>query len=534
MVDRLGQQLGNYQLVRLLGQGGFAEVYLGEHMHLGTQAAIKVLHSQLATDETEAFRTEARIIARLRHPHIVRVLDFGVEGSTPYLVMDYAPHGSLRQRHPKGTRLPTVDLLPYVKQVAMALQYAHAQKLIHRDVKPANMLLGLDNEILLSDFGIALIAQTSLYQDTREVVGTVPYMAPEQLQGKPRPASDQYSLGIAVYEWLSGEYPFLGSFTEVASQHVLVPPPPLHEKVPDISPAVEQVVMTALAKDPELRFMSVQAFASALEQASQPNQLTPYSVAEPFLPPTPQSSWSTPPAMPSAPPAPQRRRGLSRGMAVLLIVLTVLVIGGGVLISFLIGASPAQPDAYLRATSGNPTLDDPLSRQDSNVWDVTSSSGESCAFVAGAYHASELQQSNAIPCIAQMTHFSNFAYQVRMTMIRGDTGGMIFRATSSNSKYYYLSVSQDGSYEIVKSVDATGNNDQVLLSGATQAFKTGLNQANLIAVVAQSSLLSLYVNKQYVASVSDSSYPSGEIGVLAQDGTHPTEVAYSDAHVWQL
>src|SRR5437660_2512398 len=106
MTDRVGQQLGNYQLMRLLGEGGFAEVYLGEHIHLGTEAAIKVLHTQLTSDDVDQFRNEARTIARLKHHHIVRVLDFGVEGKTPFLVMDYAPHGTLRQRYPKGTVLP--------------------------------------------------------------------------------------------------------------------------------------------------------------------------------------------------------------------------------------------------------------------------------------------------------------------------------------------------------------------------------------------------------------------------------------------
>src|SRR6202165_4575393 len=101
-LERIGQRLGNYQLIRLLGEGGFAEVYLGEHIHLGTQAAIKVLHTQLISDDVDKFRTEARTIARLTHPHIVRVLEFGIEGKTPFLVMDYAPNGTLRQCDTKG------------------------------------------------------------------------------------------------------------------------------------------------------------------------------------------------------------------------------------------------------------------------------------------------------------------------------------------------------------------------------------------------------------------------------------------------
>src|SRR5256714_13182968 len=154
MTDRVGQQLGNYQLIRLLGEGGFAEVYLGEHIHLGTEAAIKVLHTQLASDDVDKFRTEARTIARLIHPHIVRVLEFGVEGKTPFLVMEYAPNGTLRQRHQKGSRLPLELVLSYVRQIASALQHAHEQRLIHRDIKPENMLLGRTHEVLLSDFGL--------------------------------------------------------------------------------------------------------------------------------------------------------------------------------------------------------------------------------------------------------------------------------------------------------------------------------------------------------------------------------------------
>src|SRR6266566_212608 len=240
MTDRVGQKLGNYHLVRLLGEGGFAEVYLGEHIHLGTLAAIKLLHTQLTTDDMETFRKEARTIAQLEHPHIVRVLDFGVEGKTPFLVMSYAANGTLRQHHPKGSRLPLATVVIYVKQLADALQYAHDEKLVHRDVKPENMLIGKRQEILLSDFGIAVMAQSSRYQNAQDMAGTITYMAPEQIQGKPRPASDQYSLGIVIYEWLSGTRPFQGSLTEMVGQHLSVIPSPLREKLPTISPIVEE------------------------------------------------------------------------------------------------------------------------------------------------------------------------------------------------------------------------------------------------------------------------------------------------------
>jgi len=282
-------QLGNYRLICLLGEGGFANVYLGQHIYLNTQAAIKVLQVHLGFEESEDFLDEARMVARLVHPHIVRVLEFGVEGHTPFLVMDYAPNGTLRQRHPRGTQLSLDTIVSYVKQVAAALQYAHDRKLIHRDVKPENMLLGGNDDILLSDFGIALVAQTSrsLQPNIEETAGTLAYMAPEQLAGKPRPASDQYALGVVAYEWLTGERPFQGTFTEIASQHMFAPPAPLHEKVPGIPLTVEQVLMKAMEKDPHQRFASVQLFASALEQACLHEPLLP------FVPsPEPQSSQS--------------------------------------------------------------------------------------------------------------------------------------------------------------------------------------------------------------------------------------------------
>ncbi len=274
MLELVGQQLGNYRLIQSLGHGGYAEVYLGEHLRLNTAAAIKVLHARLGSSEDiNRFQEEGRIIASLVHPHIVRVFDFDVAQDIPFMVMDYAPNGSLRRRHPKGERLALSTILPYVKQVAEALQYAHDQHFIHRDIKPENMLLDRNEEVLLSDFGTAQVAQSTGYQNSlqEDVVGTISYMAPEQFQGKSRPASDQYALAVVIYEWLAGELPFHGAGTQVAIQHTMAPVPPLHEKRPDIGTAVEQVLMKALAKDYHERYPCIQDFAGALEHASQIN-----------------------------------------------------------------------------------------------------------------------------------------------------------------------------------------------------------------------------------------------------------------------
>jgi len=271
MADRVGQQFGTYRLVALVGQGAYAEVYLGQHLRLNQQAAIKVLHAHLTSQEVEHFQQEAQTIATLVHPCIVRVFDYDVQEGVPFLVMDYAPGGTLRRRYPRGSLVPLSVIISAVKQVADALQYAHAQKFSHRDVKPENMLVGRREEVLLSDFGIATIAHStsSLSASGQGTSGTLAYMAPEQIEGHPRAASDQYALAVVVYEWLCGQRPFEGSVSEVMVQHLSMPPLPLHERVPTVPAEVEQVVLRALAKEPKARFVSVAAFAEALERTSQ-------------------------------------------------------------------------------------------------------------------------------------------------------------------------------------------------------------------------------------------------------------------------
>ncbi len=273
MIDRVGQQLGNYRLLRLLGHGGFADIYLGEHIYLKSRAALKILRMSLTDEERAAFLQEAQTLMQMAHPHIVRVLDFAMENDQPFLVMDYAPNGSLRERYPAGSRVPLDSIVAYVAQVASALQYAHDKRFIHRDVKPENMLLGTHSEILLSDFGLSVFTSRTMPDYSSQhiaqtVAGTSRYMAPEQLQGHPQFASDQYALSVVVYEWLCGTPPFHGTPIEIAMQHLSIPPTPLREQAPELSPAIEEVVLRALAKEPGQRFAHVQDFASALQDAA--------------------------------------------------------------------------------------------------------------------------------------------------------------------------------------------------------------------------------------------------------------------------
>jgi serine/threonine protein kinase len=295
MANFSNDRLGNYRLIRLLGHGGFASVYLGEHLYLKRPAAIKVLRTVLKDKEQARFLEEAKLLANLSHSHIVRVLEFTVakkhtviqnrivKENIPFLVMDYAPGGNLRKSYPEGSMLPPKQITNYINQIANALQYAHDQNIIHRDIKPENFLLNEQQEVMLSDFGLALFAPFPEQLSQQGMAGTVAYSAPEQMRGKPLFASDQYALAIVAYEWLCGQRPFQGIEAEIIMQHFSSPPPRLRDKNPFITRATEEVILRALAKDPQRRYPRIQDFAQALADACQISAPHPVVKPAPFV-----------------------------------------------------------------------------------------------------------------------------------------------------------------------------------------------------------------------------------------------------------
>jgi|SRR5436305_1358321 len=257
-MNLVGQEVGHYKLLRLLGRGRSARVYLGEHKYQQSYVAVKILGTQTTNTWKTRGRNEVSVLSNITHPHIVRMREYGTEDNVHFLVMDLATQGTLLDLLTQN--VPISRVTTCVRQIASALQYLHMRHIIHRDIKPANILIELSGNVLLTDFELAI--------DHRNCQSTVTtaYAAPEQTQGRPCPASDQYALGVIVYQWLCGELPFRGTLNEIAVQHRNVPPPPLREKVPALPYAVEQVVLTALAKDPALRFPNIQTFADILHK----------------------------------------------------------------------------------------------------------------------------------------------------------------------------------------------------------------------------------------------------------------------------
>jgi hypothetical protein len=296
----------------------------------------------------------------------------------------------------------------------------------------------------------------------------------------------------------------------------------------------------------------------------------------PFNPP--QSSNASNRNAQITPPPPSQRQGNRTGLVIGVIVLVLLIVVGGVLAISRLGsqsntstATPtvvpgqatataqahttttvtsaltataqvqatatasviaANPDPYTPG-SGKIVLVDPLSDNGRGyAWDVGQYTDGTCAFMGGAYHSSTPKTNFFYTCTAQATDFSNFAFEVQMKILQGDCGGMILRAESKSGKLYFLEVCQDGTYHFYRYLDYTGNNVKELAGGSSAAIVTGLNQSNVIAVVAQGTTLTIFFNKQKVASVSDSTFVHGQIGLVADSYSHPSEVAFNNAKVW--
>src|SRR5262245_6650264 len=257
-----------YELEQKIGEGGMARVYRGRDLRLNRRIAVKVLHSHYASDPgfLQRFHHEAQAAANLRHSNIVDVYDVGLDGDTHYIVMEYVDGSDLKTLLARGGPLPIDQAVAIAEAVASGLSAAHRVGLVHRDIKPQNIIVGPGGQVKITDFGIAKSALSTAMTETGVTFGTADYISPEQALGQAAtPRSDIYSLGVTLYEMLTGRLPFSGeSSIAVAMQHVGEEPPPLRMLNPRIPPALEALTLRAMSKDPDDRPATAQEFARLL------------------------------------------------------------------------------------------------------------------------------------------------------------------------------------------------------------------------------------------------------------------------------
>jgi serine/threonine protein kinase len=354
MLSLEGREIGGCKLIRKIGEGGMGLVYLAEQLDAGNRlVAVKIVRagdasfSNAGADVVRRFKREAALLKNLSYPNILPIYGSGVEDDLLYIITPYAQAGSLsdamRGRSAIRLQLPapldlTVDI---ISQVASALQYCHDRGIIHRDVKPGNVLIQIEPSghwrMLLADFGVARPEQTTTAQTM--VTGTFAYMAPEQFTAQFSPASDQYALAVMTYQLLAGRVPFEGDLIALSQGHLYEDPPSLRAINPNVPPGVERVIRRALSKDPENRYPTVELFAEALQATAagvpyeqspgadlRPRRNTP---PPPAQTPAPRNAPSKPGRAPSWPVdlAPPKRRSSSGRILVALLAAVILFVG---------------------------------------------------------------------------------------------------------------------------------------------------------------------------------------------------------------
>lgn len=537
--DLTGKVFGSYQLVEQLGRGGMASVYRGYQESIDRSVAVKVLPQEFLHDPnfTARFIAEARTLARLTHSAILPLYDFGTANDVPYIVMPLMANGTLAERIARGA-LPIHEIIRILKPIAAALDYAHQRGVLHRDVKPSNILFDGNDAPFLADFGIAKALEASSSLTGTGVVGTPDFMSPEQARGEALDGrSDQYSLGAVLYQALTGRQLFRATTPMgVMLKHATEPPPPVRQIRPELPAPVDSVLQKALAKYPNDRFATVSDFISALGAAAAGQQ----TVVEPAIDSrtvvdTAKPPYTPPPArtgsIASGTPAPAKKAGtggmlvggsmgLMIGGALAVAAVICLCLGLAAWGSTLTATPTPPPTPTFTPRPPTPTpipfiFSDDFSNHNGNWSTFTSDKGyveyDSGELKLGTKSTEWYVWSNP----GELT-FRNVQVRATLRFSGGGTDttiGLMCNYLDSNN-YYYAGFDIAGNYAIIR---YDGNSDIFLTGAGTWKQSPDIPHAAAyydVAFDCTNDRLVLYVNGKAIDSVRDIALTSGNVGVF--------------------
>ena len=554
-----GQMLGPYRIINQIGQGGMATVYKAYQASMDRNVAIKVLPGALAQSPEfiQRFQQEARIIAKLEHPHILPVFDYGENDGVTYFVMRYLDAGTLSDKMEKGRPLPLSEIDRLFTQLAEALSYAHGFGIIHRDLKPSNALIDSQGNLFLTDFGIAKLLESASPRltQTDAILGTPAYISPEQAQStKVDQRSDIYSLGIILYEMVAGRVPFVAETPlAVLLKHVSDRLPPPSSIKADIPEGIESVVLKSLAKHPGDRFDTVAEFLAAWKDALEEVRIAaPRSTTKVAVPPEPPTTSSAPshPTPVPAPKAASNSRGWAAWAAGCLVAICGLsALGGG---AFLLLRSANQtPTATARPTQteappltqtprSTETLVPPIAEtileddfSDDSLWGLLDGESSRIAYANEALQVQVFEANWIVWTTPDEESYENVHVEVTAYNNNDESTtafGTVCYQQADGTSYYYAAMTPDGQYAIAKAAEGETdlfltNNDEwgpSDLIGNKSTYRIGMDCAN--------GTLSLYVDGQLIDSAFDDSYTSGSSGLIVWSGekVNSADVSFDD------
>lgn len=553
-----GQMLGSYRIINQIGQGGMATVYKAYQPSMDRHVAIKVLPSQLAESKefVKRFQQEARIIAKLEHPHILPVFDYGESDGTAYFVMRYLEAGTLKDRMVARRPLPLNEIDRIFTQLTDALSYAHGHGVVHRDLKPANALVDSQGNLFLTDFGIAKLLESASPRltQTDAIMGTPAYISPEQAQARAvDQRSDIYSLGIILYEMVTGRVPFEAETPlAIILKHVSdpLPPPSLIKK--DISPILEQVILKALAKDPDDRFATAAEFLSAWKRAlneAEKETLRP----EPEVIPESTSRARMPAPSTVTASKPARSTGWIVG-CLIVACLGLTIGGGGIFLASNWGAFtqatstplptstniPLPTETPIHIDFSNILLEDDFSAENSQ-WGLLNNSDAIVDYLNDALHMRIFTENWIVWTTPDDTDYANV--HIEVTAMMNDTdpntafGIICNQQPKADDSHYFFAITPSGQYVISKAevgqtyLYLTNNDDW----GTSDAIKQNASTYRVGADCGNGTL-TLYVDGKQIDSVSDSSYTKGGVGLFAWSAvdSKTTDVSFDDFSMTSL